>query len=224
MTGEEPEIDDDRALAAEYALGLLEPTDRSLFEARMLVDADLKAEVEFWQEHLAALASDVAEVKPQDRVKVTLERRLFGVAARDAGFSLLRFLRYGAIAALVALVIVVAWPAPRRADLIATLVDPSRGVRVEATYLTETGELDIARIAGRPEPGLTHELWFIAPGAAPVSLGVLSNVGDTVITLPPEIAASLKGSTLAISEEPPGGSTTGAPTGPVIAAAEVTSA
>ena len=221
MSADEIEIDEDRALAAEYALGLLDASARALFEARLLVDEDLRVEVEFWQERFSALASDVAPVRPEPRVKATLERRLFGVGARDAGFSLLRFLRYGAIAALLALVVIFVWPEPRRADLIATLADPDRGFRVEAYFVSETRELDIARIAGRPEPGLAHELWFIAPGEAPVSLGVLSNFGDSVITLPPEIAERLSGATLAISEEPPGGSTTGAPTGDVIAAGEV---
>ncbi len=61
-----------------------------------------------------------------------------------------------------------------------------------------------------------HELWIIAPDAAPVSLGLLADGPLTVqYPMPP------RGWTLAVSIEPAGGSPTGAPTGPVIIATEI---
>ncbi|NJS39667.1 MAG: hypothetical protein HC783_12365 [Rhodobacteraceae bacterium] len=64
--------------------------------------------------------------------------------------------------------------------------------------------------------GRVHELWLIAPGAAPVSLGLL-DAPELMVAYPrpPE------GWTLAVSIEPAGGSPIGTPTGPVILTAEV---
>jgi anti-sigma-K factor RskA len=54
---------------------------------------------------------------------------------------------------------------------------------------------------------------------APISLGLLSDDPLTTLVPPPEIAALFAaGATVAISREPPGGSPTGAPTGPILAA------
>jgi anti-sigma-K factor RskA len=61
-----------------------------------------------------------------------------------------------------------------------------------------------------------HELWIIAPGAAPVSLGLLENAALTVAyPVPP------KGWVLAVTVEPAGGAPGGVPTGPVIVSAEI---
>jgi anti-sigma-K factor RskA len=68
--------------------------------------------------------------------------------------------------------------------------------------------------------GKVAELWLIAPQHAPKPLGVLASSGPTVMPLP----AGLAGSVLAVSLEPPGGSPTGLPTGPVIAEATLTKA
>jgi anti-sigma-K factor RskA len=56
----------------------------------------------------------------------------------------------------------------------------------------------------------------IAPGAAPVSLGLL---GDAPLQVAYPVPPA--GWTLAVSVEPAGGSSTGAPTGPVILAQEI---
>lgn len=59
------------------------------------------------------------------------------------------------------------------------------------------------------------ELWLIAAKAdAPVSLGLLDYQGTTRIRMP-----TVRSGTIAFSDEPPRASPTGAPTGPVFAAA-----
>jgi len=73
------------------------------------------------------------------------------------------------------------------------------------------------------QPGRVLELWSVPPDGAPRSLGLISADGSTVLSrdrLPPTL---LKGGTqaLAVSVEPPGGSTTGAPTGPVVYAGQL---
>ncbi|NNF90739.1 MAG: hypothetical protein HKM96_05100, partial [Boseongicola sp.] len=89
-----------------------------------------------------------------------------------------------------------------------------------AGVIPATHEIVIERVTGAPPQGRVHELWLIAEDAvAPVSLGVLENEGVTRIRVPDEIAPGVRTGTIAISDEPPGGSPTGAPTGTVLATA-----
>ena len=68
------------------------------------------------------------------------------------------------------------------------------------------------------------ELWLIPPDGRPRALGLLRADQTVVLTLPPDLAAFAKSNAvLAVSLEPPGGSTTGLPTGPVIATGKLTS-
>lgn len=61
------------------------------------------------------------------------------------------------------------------------------------------------------------ELWLIPPGAKPISLGVIPTDRTANVKLPAAIVAQLgPKALLAVSLEPPGGSPTGQPTGPVI--------
>jgi anti-sigma-K factor RskA len=65
----------------------------------------------------------------------------------------------------------------------------------------------------------TLEVWLVPPGGTPRSLGLLPSAegGTTIaLNLPHEVAQALATSELAVSLEPSGGSTTGAPTGPVL--------
>ncbi|MEC9311615.1 MAG: anti-sigma factor, partial [Pseudomonadota bacterium] len=93
---------------------------------------------------------------------------------------------------------------------------------VAAGLDAEQNLLLIRRDQGAPRPGRALELWLIADGAeAPVSLGVLPDENEIFVTLPAELVQQFAGATLAISDEPEGGSPTGAPTGAVLAAAAV---
>ena len=61
------------------------------------------------------------------------------------------------------------------------------------------------------------ELWMLPDGGAPRSLGLLSATGIARVALTAEVETTLAGiPALAVSLEPAGGSTTGAPTGPVL--------
>jgi anti-sigma-K factor RskA len=66
--------------------------------------------------------------------------------------------------------------------------------------------------------GRVPELWLIPPGEAPRSLGLISVDRTQLVVVPKALLRALaKGSTLAISLEPPGGAPQGVPTGPIIA-------
>jgi len=73
--------------------------------------------------------------------------------------------------------------------------------------------------------GRAPELWLIAKGEKPVAIGMIST--SAPIALPLEGALLHRvGPTavLAVSVEPPGGSPTGQPTGPVIATGAIATA
>ena len=73
-------------------------------------------------------------------------------------------------------------------------------------------------VGGAPvPPDRSLELWMLPQGAAPRSLGVVPSTGVSRVTLPavPE-AAFANVPALAVSLEQRGGSTTGAPQGPVL--------
>ena len=67
------------------------------------------------------------------------------------------------------------------------------------------------------------ELWSVPPQGAPRSLGLINSDGLTLLDRKKLPATLLRGGTaaLAVSLEPPGGSPTGAPTGPVVYAGKL---
>jgi anti-sigma-K factor RskA len=91
-----------------------------------------------------------------------------------------------------------------------------------------TADLDVAegrlvlRLKIKPPRDFTDktlEVWLVAPDGTPRSLGLLPSAegGTTVaLNLPRDTAEALARGQLAVSLEPSGGSTTGAPTGPVL--------
>ena len=75
--------------------------------------------------------------------------------------------------------------------------------------------------SGGARPGRALELWLIEGDDPPVSLGVLPDTEATVLQVDAAVAAALPGGVLAVSDEPPGGSPTGQPTGDVLATGQV---
>ncbi|MTJ03195.1 MAG: hypothetical protein FH759_00695 [Sediminimonas qiaohouensis] len=228
MSGEtDPE--DDRVLAGEYALGLLSPEEARAFEERMSAEPALRELYAGWAEDLAALTDDVEEVAPPADMPARIETALFGAAPRRSLWQRLglTWIIPGAVLASLLTFFVVSNDLlvldgdvpPLRAEIAAQ--DDS--LRVLAAYDADDGALRVTRDAGAAAPGRALELWLIAGQAAPVSLGVLPEARDGVLQVAPELAEKLPGATLAISDEPPGGSPTGAPTGDVLATGQVPS-
>jgi anti-sigma-K factor RskA len=212
--------DEDEALAGEYALGLMEAEARRAFEGRMEREPRLRARVRAWQERLAPLADAVAPITPPPRLKATLQARLFeDVPAKGSRWSWGRFLG-GAVTAGVLVVALLLWsgpPAPTP-SLVAEIAAEDRSLVYSAQFNPARDRLEITRLSGASTQGRVHELWLIAEGApAPVSLGVLPDDGRATLVLPETLAAAMRGGTLAVSDEPPGGSPTGQPTGAVLA-------
>lgn len=205
-----PQEEDD-ALAAEYVLGVQDMAERAKVEARIKADPAFAARVTQWETRLSGMNDGFPET-PAPNLLPQIEARLFPLPERPARRGLVWLLApLGAALALAA----VFFLAPREAALVATLQTEDAALVYEARHLDDT--LTITRVAGQPAAeGQVHELWIIAPDAAPVSLGLLADAPLAVqYPVPP------RGWTLAVSIEPAGGSPTGAPTGPVILATQI---
>lgn len=210
-----PEQNDD-ALAAEYVLGVLSLSERAEAEARIKRDSAFAARVTAWESRLAGMNDGFAEV-PAPNLLPKIEARLFPQTAaptrRRFGISF-GWLSGAAVAAVLALA-TIATLAPPRADRLVTLATADQRLAYDVSHFGDT--LQITRVAGVPAvPGQVHQLWIIAPGASPVSLGLLED-RPLVIDYPVPPA----GFVFAVSVEPTGGSPTGLPTGPVILTAIV---
>jgi anti-sigma-K factor RskA len=217
---------DDVTLAGEYALHLMDAEQRRAFEARLDAEPALRRLVVEWDEQLVPLADNFAEQHPPKAVKTRIDAVLFP-AAQKQSWSLWRLLAGSAAAAAIAVAALVTLPldrapTPFAPSLVAEIAAEDQSLVVVASYAPETGILRVDRQAGAAPSGRVLELWLIAEGAAaPVSLGVLPADAVTDITLPADLIPAIAGGTLAISEEPVGGSPTGTPTGAVLAVGEV---
>lgn len=216
---------DDNILAAEYVLGLLEGADARAAHARTLTQPVFAAEVLFWQERLAILADEIAPVTPSRAARKRLMARVFGTGPRRGWLGSVGLWR-GAVLALLALVAVLGYQVATY-DRIPTLyaaelVSDDGTLRVLAVYDSVTGHIRITRTDGAAGEGRDLELWAIADGQAPVPVGILPDDSTRAgYEVPEAVRGSLSGLTLAISDEPDGGSPTGQPTGAVLAVGSV---
>ena len=221
-------------LAAEYVLGTLPHLVRRRFERLLADDVALSRMVGDWHARLDPLDAVTAEQEPPARVWQAIERRLelppVKAAERQNWFTSLAFWRCATFAAAavaaLAFVYIAVRPAPSpTATVVAVLSDDKGEARWIALSGARGGDISVAPIgpvesndAGGTTRSLVastphaFQLWAIA-GGKPRSLGLLTpEPGHPLM-----VQASLvpPGSILAVSIEPPGGSTTGQPTGPV---------
>lgn len=220
--------DDDSQLAAEYVLRLLPPEEERAFEARLAVEPALMTEVGIWTSHLAGMDGEFGEETPGARVKAALQARLFGDTHHSTPFWQRLGLWQGVSFASLALAAFMTWQSlqvpeiPARGPLyVSEITAEDQSLRLLAVYDSTAGELQISRTNGEAATGRVLELWAIAEGDAPVSLGVLPEAQTAGVVLPDQLRARVAGLTLAISDEPPGGSPTGQPTGAVLAVGTV---
>ncbi len=228
MTGADtPEDDDDRALAGEYVLGLMPADEARAFAARLASEPALAAEVARWQADLAHLADEVAPVAPPARVWRATRARLFGTRRAWITFGL------PLAAAAAVLVAILLAPglfstgpvAPADPAYRAEIAAEDGSLALAAAYDAGTGALFVERRAGTPAPGRAFQLWIIAGDGDPISLGVLPDDWKVLsLAIAPDLWPDIDGATLAVSDEPLGGSPTGQPTGAVLAAGTLTAA
>ncbi len=237
----EDHIDDGRGgddiLAAEYVLGVLPADERQAAARRIETDAAFARLVDAWAAHLAPLGDGFEPVEPPASVKAALDRRLFAATASPAapagnGFwqrlAVWRALTFAAVAAAaIAIAVPLLTPDPVTGPdqrLAASLAAADSDVHYLALYDAGAGRISLSHVSGALAAGSDFELWIIEGENAPVSLGVIP-VGATaeIDAAEPVREAIGQGAVFAISLEPAGGSPTGAPTGPVVAAGEIRS-
>ncbi|WP_321797243.1 anti-sigma factor domain-containing protein [Caballeronia sp. J97] len=238
-----PARDDDDLRCAEYALGVLDADERAALEADVSRDPALQRALDAWQQRLASLADEVHAIAPPERVWTRIRRDLGfmtpqpGAPARKRwrdSLSVWRGLTIGAsVAALVLLGVTFtllrqAPQAPTTAAVPAEYMVAALARKDGVVHWTATVDLRRARLvvvpasrAAIPENRAT-ELWLIPPNAKPIALGVFPADRPATVTLPPAIVAQMSAqAVLAVSDEPPGGSPTGAPTGTVLATGQM---
>ena len=227
-------------LAAEYALGTLRGRARARLAREMREDAALARAVAEWESRLAPLADAVPAAQPPARVWRAIEARL--PAARAGLWESLAFWRglglaaSGAAAVLLAAVatlspqppvpapapVVLKVPSTEMAEVyLAVLSDP----KTQKPLLLASANHRSDRLQVRTlDPsirvsGKDLELWALPAGKPPRSLGVVGATERATVQLASVSERSLADvPALALSLEPKGGSPTGAPTGPVLAA------
>jgi anti-sigma-K factor RskA len=222
--------DEDNMLAAEYALGVLQGEARIAFAGRMQQESKLALAVRQWDEHFIDLSNDITAVTPPRHVEKSLEEKLFGAAPSGSSPSWWNSLRFwrglamASVAALLALGALNLQPPsnPPNGGLVAQLGGETNAVNLVAYYDVAKGELRLNRSAGSAASGRSLELWLIAGTDAPVSLGLLPSENKATFTVVKNLRDKLRGGTLAISDEPQGGSPTGTPTGAVLATGQLT--
>ncbi|WP_071675099.1 anti-sigma factor [Nioella nitratireducens] len=218
---------DDSARAAEYVLGLLPVQEAREMRAELGQNAALRAEVLAWERRFADIAeNEVEPVTPPAGVEAQIMAHLFREERRPwwQRFGLGQVVGVAGLAAIVALGVLFYSNLTQPLlvpEYTAQIVGEGDSLILSAALDADTGELLITRDIGTVTTGRAQELWLIAGEAAPVSLGLLAEDTETVLNVPQDLAARFEGGVLAVSDEPPGGSPTGAPTGAVLAVGEV---
>ena len=219
------------ALAAAYALGTLGPRARRRLAALAQRDPVIASALRQWEWRLAALAEGSPGVTPPSRVWERVRERLglaepgtagMSASAKAPGWGSLALWRGLAVAGFaLAFALGISLFAPRDRpfeSVVVVLAGPDAKPALIATaergsrFLTVKAVSDVAIARDR-----ALELWMLPDGGAPRSLGLIPASGVERVALPAPVGIALQNiPNLAVSLEPAGGSTTGAPTGPVL--------
>ena len=217
------------ALAAQYAAGTLRGGARRRYEALLPGHPALRAAHQRWQERLMPLT---AALPPQVWQRVAA--RLWPQAAASAPLpwwqrlAPWRTLTALASVATVTMALLLALPERAQPPVVVVLQATDGAGQGVSTFVASVSG-DGRALVTRPllpvsvQADRVLELWSVPPEGAPRSLGLISSSGATVIARDRLPASLLKGGTaaLAVSVEPPGGSPTGTPTGPVVYAGKL---
>ncbi len=223
---------EDRVVAsAQYVIGLLEDDEREQFEAQLLNDPALRAEVARWQDDLLGLNAQTAEVEPPgqlwNRIAQALPepvaRTSEAAARRTAGpgsWSSLRFWRFVSAAAVSVAVLMGAYIAQRPPEVrvyLAVLKSPDQ----RTGWLVKAGTAGTVTLipldtATTVPSGKSLQLWTKpAQASAPLPVALI-DPGQTFEIPVAQLPGLAREQLFAISLEPEGGSPTGLPTGPIL--------
>jgi len=230
-------------LAAEYVLGTLRGRARARFERLIDSNPAVATEVRYWEQRLAGLGLRLEPQAPREVVWAAIERSIHApgkVAALPAvatkapavnfwrvwataatlgcvtlGYQLLQQINRGPQFVEVPKIVSVQVPMPYVAVL-----QPGGDVKFVLALSPEKSTIKVAVSGTKPPVDYLKrslELWVLDESGTPHSLGVMPESGEAQLPMPKGVPMP-KSPTLAISDEPKGGSPTGLPTGPVLTA------
>lgn len=225
--------DEDDIAAAEYVLGTLPADERARFASRLSADPALRGPVDFWAVRLAPLADLAAAETPRPEVWKAIERAASAPTQQSApvvGSNVIQLRRRlafwrgsaltaGALAAALAAAMVIdrlaVSPAPDEGRYVAVVDTGGREPALIAEVDTRTGLIRVKSLAAEIPAGRSLELWHIADGGAPRSLGILQAGADGQ-TIQNAVTAGAIDGQIAVTVEAEGGSPTGTATGPIV--------
>ena len=222
------------ALAQQYAAGTLRGAARRRYEALLPSHPMLREALALWHARLMPLTAAIAPQAPPQHVWQRIERRLWPAAVSLPlpwwqRLGLWRGVSALASVATLGLALLLVLPGPAQPPVVVVLQGTGAGGAQGVSSFVASVSADGRALVTRPllqvslEADRVLELWSVPPDGAPRSLGLIAADGVTVIARQKLPASLLRGGTaaLAVSVEPPGGSPTGAPTGPVVYAGKL---
>ena len=225
LTAQMPE---DELLAAELALGVLANAERVSATSRAAREPLFANLVASWEQRFAPWAAEIDEVAPPSYLWERIVAALPAAPHSAGWWHSLAFWRglslaTGALAAGCIGALIYLGNAPQHAPLTAS-IDGDGHRHFVATIDTRSSIIAVVPAAYSADATREPELWLIPADGKPRPLGMLRADRAVTIKIPAELAALTVGNAvLAVSLEPPGGSPTGQPTGPVIATGKLTS-
>ena len=226
--------------AGEYVIGTLDREERAEFSARLRDDPVARRAVAEWEQRFASLAAAVDAVAPQPETWSRIEQALRladgklerfrvieggGKGSSESDYLASRnrwraaALVSGALAAALLLFVVARDgsflpPGGAHRTFVAAVNregnKPALIVRVDL----HSKKVLVRPVAAVAPAGHSLELWYIADGASPRSMGVVKDIPESM-SIPPNTTPG-DNTTFAVSVEPEGGSKTGGPTGAVV--------
>ncbi|MDP3846986.1 MAG: anti-sigma factor [Pseudomonas sp.] len=218
---------------AEYVLGVLDAKERAEVADLIASHPRYAAQLSAWQQRLGPLTDEYDSLEAPSFIwsRITHALQWSPASAQPrpttassrfwSSLAVWRGLTAGALAAsliLAGVLIVQPKPASYSAPLTAALQLENGAAVYTATVDAQRQRIVIIPAAALQLDGRVAELWFISPGAAPRSLGLLHADLPMSVAIPDDLQQLVSANTVfAISLEPAGGSPTQQPTGPVVA-------
>jgi anti-sigma-K factor RskA len=229
------EPEDKDLFAAEYVLGTLDQAERRQANVLRASDTAFEAMVQAWETRLAPLLDPVSDVEPPSHLFPLIAQLTHRPDAAEIDANVVQLKRslrlwrgatlvVGALAA--ALVFGIGLRESMRpvtpASYVAVLQKDAASPAFILSVDLQTRSLTVRPVAPQPEPGRAYELWLVdASLAGPKSLGIIGDLPFSTTRGLPFESAMVRNATYAVSIEPPGGSPTGSPTGPVVYAGKL---
>lgn len=230
-------------LAAEYVLGTLHGPARRRFARLMRTDAQLAAEVHYWEQRLAQFNHNITPATPRELVWAAINHHINKTTVapiRSSNKSLNLWRGWAAISTAASIILGFSlWQEMQKPPQVVTqtqLVRVEVPVQVAMPFVAvlQPGKTDAMwKVSIYPERGLIKvtaagqykmdenahslELWVVSADG-PHSLGLLPITGSGEMPMPKDLAMPGDMATLAVSMEPQGGSPTGKPTQVLFAA------